>query len=91
MLQKCKPRNLAIVKAKSKRLFQSSVASKDYSVDSGKDDATIVSQSTVAQAMSPLVQNNGIIKPDRFAEATSSDSYEFFYRYKYLFIICILL
>eukprot|EP00604_Paraphysomonas_vestita_P003581 CAMPEP_0174823692 /NCGR_PEP_ID=MMETSP1107-20130205/26796_1 /TAXON_ID=36770 /ORGANISM="Paraphysomonas vestita, Strain GFlagA" /LENGTH=129 /DNA_ID=CAMNT_0016047277 /DNA_START=2700 /DNA_END=3089 /DNA_ORIENTATION=+ len=30
--------------------------------------------------MSPLFANNGIIKQDRFAEATSTDSFEFFYR-----------
>lgn len=92
MLQKCKPRNLALVKAKSKRLHQASIStsssSKDVTVDGSgnKDDSTIVSQSTVTQAMSPLFANNGIIKQDRFAEATSTDSFEFFYRYNFIIL-----
>jgi hypothetical protein len=75
MLQRCRPRDLAIVKAKSKRLYQDSITTKNS--ESSSD-------TTVMGTVSPLVSlqhNNGIIKPDRFAEASHTDSFEFFYRF----------
>jgi hypothetical protein len=71
MLQRCRPRDLTIVKAKSKRLYQEAVKG---SVD--REDST----SGIVSPLVSLQQNDGIIKPDRFAEASHTDSFEFFYR-----------
>ncbi len=72
----CRPRNLAIVKAKSKNVCQTF-----QRVPFAPDDSlkTVDTKSTVAQTISPL--NEGIIKNERIAESTATDAFEFFYRF----------
>lgn len=76
MLQMCRPRNLAIVKAKSKKIFQNTLRPLMSVSDQSQDSSTVDSSPTFFLNAA----NASVVKDGRITESTATDAFEFFYR-----------